>query len=257
MGNRVLYKYLDADGARKMLENSNLQFTNATRLNDPFDCHPSLLDYSNVPPEKTRVWDKDTVMGIEFNRSYRLRDSTWICSLSKVHNSLLMWSYYCNHKGVCIGIDIEKTHIYLSRVYCQIMIGAQEWDVQYREIIEKPDYFRDSLDYLQYQITTKAKAWQHEQEVRLVLFDPSPGFVPSGLLYESGKEEIVEGKEVRFYPIIGKECFDSIYLGIRIDKKMKEVIIDAAKRLNSQIKIYQMETDPDAFRVREKAVLER
>lgn len=85
----------------------------------------------------------------------------------------------------------------------------------------------------------------------MVLFDPSPGFVPSGLLYESGKEEIVEGKEVRFYPIIGKECFDSIYLGIRIDKKMKEVIIDAAKRLNSQIKIYQMEPDPNAFRVKE------
>ena len=32
-----------------MLQNSNLQFTNATRLNDPFDCHPALFNYSNVP----------------------------------------------------------------------------------------------------------------------------------------------------------------------------------------------------------------
>jgi len=32
-----------------MIGNSNLQFTNATQLNDPFDCHPKLFDYSNVP----------------------------------------------------------------------------------------------------------------------------------------------------------------------------------------------------------------
>lgn len=35
-----------------MLQNSNLQFTNATRLNDPFDCHPALFNYSNVPTNK-------------------------------------------------------------------------------------------------------------------------------------------------------------------------------------------------------------
>lgn len=50
-----LYKYLDADGALKMLKYHNLQFTNATKINDPFDCHPSLIDFSNVPAEKCRV----------------------------------------------------------------------------------------------------------------------------------------------------------------------------------------------------------
>ena len=33
----ILYKYLDIDGAKKMLSNSNLQYTNATKFNDPFD----------------------------------------------------------------------------------------------------------------------------------------------------------------------------------------------------------------------------
>ena len=251
MGNRVLYKYLDADGARKMLENSNLQFTNATRLNDPFDCHPSLLDYSNVPPEKTRVWDKDTVMGIEFNRSYRLRDSTWICSLSKVHNSLLMWSYYGSHKGVCFGIDIEKAKAYLRRVHCQIMIGAYEWEVQYRDIIEKPDFFHEFMDYLQYQVSTKAKAWEHEQEVRLALFDPSPIRTACRLPYKTKDGERIDCREIRFYPEIGKECFDSIYLGINIEKEDKEKIIRTAKNLNPEIHVFQMIPDPDAFRVKE------
>ena len=48
-GNVRLYKYLDVNGGLKMLQKSDLQFTNATRLNDPFDCHPALFDYSNAP----------------------------------------------------------------------------------------------------------------------------------------------------------------------------------------------------------------
>ena len=40
---------MDITGAKRMIWNSNLQFTNATQLNDPFDCHPKLLDYSDVP----------------------------------------------------------------------------------------------------------------------------------------------------------------------------------------------------------------
>ena len=49
----ILYKYLDIDGAKKMLSNSNLQYTNATKFNDPFDSHPSLIDFSKVPDRKS------------------------------------------------------------------------------------------------------------------------------------------------------------------------------------------------------------
>ena len=45
----ILYKYLDIDGAKKMLSNSNLQYTNATKFNDPFDSHPSLIDSLKFP----------------------------------------------------------------------------------------------------------------------------------------------------------------------------------------------------------------
>ena len=41
MGETILYKYLEADEGLKMIKNSNLQFTNATRFNDPFDFHPA------------------------------------------------------------------------------------------------------------------------------------------------------------------------------------------------------------------------
>ena len=45
----ILYKYLDVDGGLAMLKHHNLQFTNATKFNDPFDCHPALFDYSHAP----------------------------------------------------------------------------------------------------------------------------------------------------------------------------------------------------------------
>ena len=53
---RILYKYLDIVGAKCMIGNQNLQFTNASQLNDPFDCHPKLIDYSNVPNTKLQGW---------------------------------------------------------------------------------------------------------------------------------------------------------------------------------------------------------
>lgn len=51
----LLYKYLDINGAIMMLYYSDLMYTNATMFNDPFDCHPSLIDCSNVPAENVRV----------------------------------------------------------------------------------------------------------------------------------------------------------------------------------------------------------
>lgn len=256
MGN-ILYKYLDADGGLKMLEYSNLQFTNANYLNDPFDCHPNLIDFSNVPVERMNVWDKETVILLESDRYKQLRNKAYICSLSKVYDSLLMWSYYCRHTGVCIGIDMEKANQYLSNIHCKLFIGSNKMEVQYCDIIKKPDYFHDSEDFYRYQLSTKAKDWQHEQEVRLVLIEPSIFFVPMALPREPQKDEVVDWKEVRAYPTIGGECYESLYLGINIDKTKREELIRIARKRNPDIKIFQMKVHPDAFRLKKESINEQ
>lgn len=48
------------------------------------------------------------------------------------------------------------------------------------------------------------------------------------------------------------ECFESIYLGVNIEQTEKEKITQLAKTLNPDIKIYQMEIDPVAFKLIEK-----
>ena len=86
---KVLYKYLDIDGAKAMLSNCNIQFTNATKLNDPFDCHPELICDVKEPPFATY----ETAMALlnagvkisEFRYTPSLyRELTYVCSLSKI-----------------------------------------------------------------------------------------------------------------------------------------------------------------------------
>ncbi|MBO5025770.1 MAG: DUF2971 domain-containing protein, partial [Bacteroidaceae bacterium] len=108
MGAVKLYKYLDFTGGLMMLHYSNLQFTNATQLNDPFDCHPSLIDFSNVPKEACGGWTPEIIEELRRDPFRRTREEVWICSLSKIYDSILMWSYYSKHKGICIGLDMEK-----------------------------------------------------------------------------------------------------------------------------------------------------
>jgi hypothetical protein len=226
-------------------------FTQASMLNDPFDCHPALIDFSKIPSKNTKNWPSEVVSFLESDKFRRYRENAYICSLSKVNDSLLMWSYYTKHNGMCIGLDMAKTRKYLSKMRGLFFIGCQEWEVQYKDIIERPDFFRDVKNFFHYQMTTKAKAWEHEQEVRLFSFEPSPTYMKQ-LPYQN--EDTTPWKEVRAFLEIGGECFESVYLGINIDQKDKEKVIQVARKRNPDINIYQMTIDPDAFRLKEEVI---
>ncbi len=252
MAVRILYKYLDAEGGAAMLYNSNLMFTNSTQLNDPFDCHPSLIDYSNAPPLIAAPWDRKTIENLQVNHAENTRNNTWICSLSKTYNSLLMWSYYNKHQGICVGIDMKKVKPYLDRVI-GTFIGCPELEVKYKNIVKKPNFYKDKEDYFTYQFVTKAKEWEHEQEVRLISLNPSPRFMKL-MPWQDGEKGPIDWKEVRAFVDLGGECFHSLYLGVSIEKHKKKKIVEFAKKTNPNIKIYQMTTDPKAFKLKAEQI---
>ena len=64
----------------------------------------------------------------------------------------------------------------------------------------------------------------------------------------------MDWKEIRAFLEIGGECFESVYLGINIDKKDKDNIIKVARKCNPEIKIFQMTTDPKALRLKEEQI---
>ena len=240
---RILYKYLDITGAKCMIGNKNLQFTNASQLNDPFDCHPKLLDYSKVPKHKE-------------NDALNLRNNTWLCSLSKVNDSILMWAHYCyNHKGVCIGLDIDKVMQSVPPMFGEIYLQPLVLDVQYKSIIERPNGYCNAMGLFNYQWQTKAKEWEYEQEVRLVM--PKPCAMYAALTPAQAKhpKETWDWREIHHYMPLKGECFDSIYFGVNTDKAEREWMIKYAhEKLNPNIKLYQMRVDANAFRLRPEII---
>ena len=235
-----------------MLYNSTLMFTNATQLNDPFDYHPAYIHLSGEMPTPYKGWPSEIVSRIEYNKRLKRREDTYICSLSKVHDSILMWSYYSKHSGVCIGLDMEKTREYLNRM-TGLFLGCPELEVQYRDVVNEPQSIKDSNDFLCYHLATKAKEWQHEQEVRLIAYDPSPEYLRL-LPNQNDKNGPIPWNTVRAFLDIGGECFESVYLGVNMDEKDKEKTIKIAKERNPDIKIYQMTIAPKAFRLKEAII---
>lgn len=242
-----------------MLGLSNLQFTNATCLNDPFDCHPGLFKYDS--PQVFCVEDDDPVPSSELlaesvaKDMEGLRDSTWISSLSKNNNSLLMWTHYCNnHQGVCIGLNIKLVKSHLFAHLDSPYKGPQECEVNYGTIINKPNCLLSDKGYLDYQASTKAVEWEYEQEIRLVLLNSYARWVSAN---NSCQFRASDGRYLvrnPYRPTIDGSCFESVYLGVKTSPYNKNEVIKAARMLNPDIKIYQMNIDPEAFKLKEELI---
>ena len=259
---RVLYKYMDIKGGKMMigmegaLKRPNIQFTNASQLNDPFDCHPNLVDYSDIPESVRHGVPLDWYIKKEKNDALNLRNDTWLSSFSKVNDSLLMWSHYCwNHSGVCVGMNLDKIMDSVPGMGVgMIYINPLVFEVQYQDILERPKAYHTPEDLFHYQLQTKAKDWAYEQEVRLVIEKPHPwlaAFTPEQAKEaEKDKHKIWDWKEIHHYLLLKGDSFESIYFGVNIASKDKEKIINyAQKKLNPNIKLYQMKVDEDAFRL--------
>jgi hypothetical protein len=256
---RILYKYIDINGAKLMLGNRNLQFTNASQLNDPFDCHPKLIDYSNVPDHLAKdSIRKEWEQLIGENKALNLRNDTWLCSLSKVNDSLLMWSHYCyNHRGVCIGLDLDKVMESVPPMFGTTFLKPLVIEVQYQDIIERPSAYRPKEDMFSYQWRTKSKDWSYEQEVRLVIPRPHQMYaaLTSEQMERSKRNETLDWRELHHYMPLKGECFESIYFGVNTEPTIKEKIIQYAReKLNPQIKLNQMRVDENAFRLRAEVI---
>ena len=242
----ILYKYLDIKGAKMMLFNSNLQYTNATMFNDPFDCPPSLIDFSSILLRSEDIWPSNELLQkLDICRHENYRNNLWICCLSKIFDGMLMWSYYNKHNGVCIGLNMDKVGKYINNPLYGMDLCTEAKDVKYTDIIHRPDFYRDNKDLFKYQVFTKAKAWEHEQEARLYIYKPSS--LCMGLLPGQSEENELDYKQIRLFPKIGTECFESIYFGVNINGAEKYEIIQLANKMNPNIKIFQMEINPDAF----------
>ena len=154
---------------------SSLKFSQAAYLNDP-------KEFFNID-KSPRAFQK-----IE---NYRF--SKKIASLSKnAYKNNLMWSYYCNHKGLCLIFDRVKVESI-----------ARNNNIEIRDVI-----YSSGKDFLQYR---KSPDWKHEKEVRLC------------------KNSIC--KQVEYIESF-KEAIKGVIIGAGIKKSLRNYIEENFKFLN-------------------------
>ena len=165
-----------------------------------------------------------------------------------------MWSHYCqNHSGICIGLNMENVHKSVPQMFSSIYCELLEYEVQYKDILERPTPDRSPWDY---QLCSKAEEWRYEQEVRLIVYKPS-GFYEkytNEQIEASKRGEVLDGRTVRQYLPLKGDCFESVYFGININKVEKEKISKYMQEHFPEAKLYQMTIDPDALRLKAEQI---
>lgn len=57
-----------------------------------------------------------------------------------------MWSHYCyNHKGICIGLDVDKVMESVPPMFGTLYLEPLVIDVQYQDIIERPNAYNSAM----------------------------------------------------------------------------------------------------------------
>ncbi|WP_160012839.1 DUF2971 domain-containing protein [Pseudomonas sp. Irchel s3f7] len=199
------YKYLpNKEGLLKLLSDRTVKFTHPSDFNDPFDCFPSTprTKLSSLKSTNPALYDRlglNLLKGVEKiqeldrirkrleSRSgggnqldYLLKDAS-VLSLSRIPNSILMWSHYADfHKGAVVEFKIPTNAWSAGKLYFnhEDLIAL---DVEYKA--ERPVFRNDgsksnSHTILNTLFLTKAKEWEYEEESRVIKNDGGAGIFP-------------------------------------------------------------------------------
>ncbi|MGH9968569.1 MAG: DUF2971 domain-containing protein [Pyrinomonadaceae bacterium] len=248
-----LYKYSGVSGRRlewirRLLVDSELYFTSPSTFNDPLDCRISLhYDASALKVEqywrhfvkqqfpgtpvrahkeriKELVTDSRTLQGRERLNEWFLQqlDKNGIVCLGNSPNNVLMWSYYAEgHKGIAIQFNMAPENL--------VAIKEQNItvEVKYSRDFPRINFYESSLsDAVPGVFGTKAEAWKHEGEWRIVLID-QVGYV-------------------RIPPAM----IDAVILGLRIDKDSEDQIKQCIQQRATSTKLLRVQNVNDSFELK-------
>lgn len=140
-------------------------------------------------------------------------------SLCKRNNIECLWSYYGNsHKGFCIGYDVNE--LIKTLKYKCIFEVKYTLDRLAPKGEELSEMLKDPITFLRDVTASKSKAWEKEEEVRIVSYDYG-------------------------YIDIIPSAIRSIYIGAKCSDSDKKLIIRSLK--DRKIDFYQMKFKHDSF----------
>lgn len=235
-----LFKYLSPERA-DVLENLKIRFTQASALNDPFECFPGIVQkdkewykaaflkkikremsgLSIRSPAKRKQYVRQRKRDFEnFYRCYS--DEEWLLeqarsivlmdsmiegylSLSATSTNVLMWSHYCeSHLGFVIGFD--ASHEFFKYGVMKIAYSEERPFIDPTESRQEPDVFH-----------TKSVDWEYEREYRKSMPFVDPILLDNGNTLLPFPEEVPRPddpamSEVKLFDF-PKECVATVILG--------------------------------------------
>lgn len=182
----ILYKYVDLDTAKTIMEKSTVKFSKPSSFNDPFEL--TSLFYDSVGPRNQH-----------FLKYLAASDSYGILSLTRNPLNPLMWAHYAKgkkhsenkaieldhdnnfHAGMVFGIDVELAGLnsygrnvipakFGSVIYTSTKPRHAFENSEYHNLYEGSEYtFKpELLEALQRIFLYKSSHWSYEEEVRVV-----------------------------------------------------------------------------------------
>ncbi len=174
----ALYKYVGIDGLRRILDGS-IRFTQPSAFNDPFELLPEIIVPNDAPERQISVSfdilaarraapDSELEAIPEGCRSndamsrdivQQLNQLVGVLSLSRVRDSLLMWSHYADQYAGAV-VEFDGSHEFFTG----------QIDIDYRPTRPR----RHVNTYLTgapipvAELCAKSDQWAYEQEVRIV-----------------------------------------------------------------------------------------
>jgi len=174
----ALYKYVGIDGLRRILDGS-IRFTQPSAFNDPFELLPEIIVPNDAPERQISVSfdilaarraapDSELEAIPEGCRSndatsrdivQQLNQLVGVLSLSRVRDSLLMWSHYADQYAGAV-VEFDGSHEFFTG----------QIDIDYRPTRSR----RHINTYLTgapipvAELCAKSDQWAYEQEVRIV-----------------------------------------------------------------------------------------
>lgn len=175
-----LYKFRpDNVNTIKTLCEQRLYFSHPFDFNDPFDCHPPCSDIITEETILSYVTGKYPLSEEAVKRNMPLikeelsRDCTFLTDIEKTFNRIfvcclsynadspLMWAHYCdNHTGLCLGFDPSLAGDFYE--------NCTKLPVEYVDKRQFLDFGDDINSQIKKIIFQKHKAWQYEEEIRIV-----------------------------------------------------------------------------------------
>ena len=180
MADYCCFKYRPVD--KRLLEllvGSTMYFPHRAQLNDPFDCNIDIVRAIDNAlargicntPHLLQAFRKDEAVTRRFTKNV---DAMGVGAFSLTNNETLLWSHYAaDHTGVALRYDFpmafldDENNILGVSAVSYAPNAISDWLGANAHLYQK-DHTAFIIGLLKKFLMSKAPAWQHEQETRIV-----------------------------------------------------------------------------------------